>query len=52
MSKILNKDKIENFAFNIGKPFTAKEASKLCSVSINKTQTFLKELCDEGKIEL
>ncbi len=49
---MLNKDKIENFAFNCGRPFTAYEAAELCNVSTKKAQLHIQALRDEGKIEL
>ncbi len=49
---MLNKDKIENFAFNCDRPFSIQEAADLCNVSPKKAQLFVKELKDEGKIIL
>jgi hypothetical protein len=46
----LNKDKIENFAFNIDRPFCAEEAADFCGVSLKKTQAHVKAMRDEGKI--
>lgn len=49
---MLNKDKIENFAFNCDRPFSAQEAADLCNVSLKKAGLFVKQLRDEGKIEI
>lgn len=49
---ILNKDKIENFAFNIDRPFCAEEAADFCGVSLNRTKGHLKDLRSEGKITI
>jgi len=50
--RLLNKDRIENFAFNIDRPFCAAEAADFCGVSQHRTREHLKALRDEGKIEI
>jgi len=49
---MLNKDKIENFAFNCDRPFSVYEASELCNVSLKKSQMHIQALRKEGKIKL
>jgi AraC-like DNA-binding protein len=47
-----HKERLENLAFNIGRPFSAQEASEMCSIGKTYTKKLLKEMTDEGTLEV
>ncbi len=47
-----SRERIENFAMQIDRPFTIAEAADLCNVNIKNAQKYVKDLKDAGRLKV